>query len=247
MTIVEFVHPIKGKPTRDLCLAALYFAHRYNSKEALSVEEIRTLLKRARVARATRLNLADVLAKSAPFVDIKGKQGHRLLWALTPTGEDHVRVLLGLPASDVEIEHDVSTLQSLASSISDKMVSDYVREALTCLSVGALRAAVVFLWAGAARRIQERLMPFGSTAVTAAIHRFDPAARRIARVDDFAYVKESTQLLAAQELGLFDKNQRGILEEALNLRNKCGHPGIYKPGPKKVSGTIEDIIGVLFT
>ncbi len=119
MTIVEFLHPLKGKPLRELCLAVLYFEQRYSSKDSLAVEEIRALLKRARVPRTAKLNLAGVLSKSAPFVDASGKRGNRFLWALTPTGQDHVRTKLGLPKSDVEIEHDVSSLEFVLTSIPD--------------------------------------------------------------------------------------------------------------------------------
>jgi hypothetical protein len=36
------------------------------------------------------------------------------------------------------------------------------------------------------------------------------------------------------------------LEEALNLRNRCGHPTKYRPGEKKVSSFIEDVAGIVF-
>jgi len=48
-------------------------------------------------------------------------------------------------------------------------------------------------------------------------------------------------------LFVLDKNEKDILEEALNLRNKCGHPGKYKLGPKKVSSFIEDIVNIVFS
>jgi len=247
MTIVEFLHPLRGKSIRDMCLACLYFEQRYTQRQALTVEEIRALLKRAHVPRASKLNLADALAKSAPFVDTAGKKGKRFLWSLTPTGQEHVRSLLGLPAKDVEIEHDVSSLETLVASISDKSIADYIQEAIKCLSVDALRAAVVFVWAGVVRKIQEDVLACGPSNVTAAIQKHDPKARPVKRLDDFSYIKESVLLLAAQELGIFDKNERGILEEALDLRNKCGHPGKYRPGPKKVSSFIEDVVGIVFT
>lgn len=247
MTIVEFLHPLKGKPIRDLCLAVLYFEHRYDSKQALTVEELRAALKRARVPRAAKLNLADVLSKSAPYVDAAGKDGNRFLWSLTPSGEKRVRSLLGLPDSDVEIEHDVSSLETLLKSISDPEVAEYVRESVKCLSVGALRAAVVFLWAGAVRKVQEDMLSYGQKNVDLSVQKHDPKARPIRKVDDFAYIKDSTLLLAAQEVGMFDKNERGVLEDALDLRNRCGHPGKYKPGPKKVSSFIEDLVGTVFS
>ena len=76
--------------------------------------------------------------------------------------------------------------------------------------------------------------------------KFDPRAKIVKNLDDLVLIKESTLLLVAQELGLFDKNQRSVLEDCLNLRNKCGHPGKYKIGPKKASSFIEDAVGILF-
>lgn len=246
MTIVEFLHPLKGRAIRDLCLAALYFSERYKGNSEVTVEELRALLKRARVPRAAKLNLADVLAKSAPYVDTAGKRSRSFLWTLTTAGQEHVRSLLGLPEADVEIEHDVSSLEALLSSISDKEVADYLAESIKCLSVGALRAAVVFLWAGAVRQIQQDCMSCGPANVDAAVQKHDSKARKIRKLDDLVYVKESVLLLAAQDLGLFDKNERSTLTDALNLRNKSGHPGKYKPGPKKVSSFIEDLVSILF-
>ena len=40
--------------------------------------------------------------------------------------------------------------------------------------------------------------------------------------------------------------QRSVLEDCLNLRNKCGHPRKYKIGEKKVSSFIEDLVGIVF-
>lgn len=225
----------------------MYFEQRYSQREALTVEEIRALLKRAQIPRAVKLNLADALAKSAPFVDTAGKKGKSFLWTITPTGQEHVRSLLGLPSKDVEIEHDVSSLENLVVRISDKNIADYIQEAIKCLSIDALRAAVVFVWAGAVRKIQEDVLTKGIGNVTASTQKYDPKSRPIKRIDDFSYVKESTLLLVAQDLGVFDKNERGILEEALDLRNKCGHPGKYRPGPKKVGSFIEDVVGIVFT
>lgn len=35
------------------------------------------------------------------------------------------------------------------------------------------------------------------------------------------------------DLVYFDEIQKNTLEEALNLRNKCGHPAKYNPGKKR--------------
>ena len=246
MTIVEFLHPIKSKGIKNICLAAMYFDRRYQAGESLTVEGLRALLKRAKIPKAAQLNLAATLSQSAPYVDTVGKEGNRFLWSLTNSGETFVRELLELPANDIEIENDVSSLEALISSISDKDVCGYLNEAVKCLQVNALRACVVFVWSGSVKKIRDDVFSCGITNINPALTKFDSRAKPVKKLDDLVLIKESTLLLVAQELGLFDKNQRSVLEDCLNLRNKCGHPGKYKIGPKKVSSFIEDIVGILF-
>lgn len=246
MTLVEFLHPLKGSSNRDLCLAAMYFHQRYDGVDEVAIEAVRALLKKARVPKAATMNIADVLSKSAPMVDAAGKQGRSILWRLTNSGQERVRQLLELPEHDIEVENDVASLQALVDKVADEGTVDYLREALKCLQVNALRATVVFIWSAAVKKIRDDAFACGVSLVDAAVRKHDPKAKTITKADDLVLVKESTLLLAAQELGVFDKNQRGILEECLNLRNKCGHPGKYKLGPKKVSSFFEDLMGIVF-
>jgi hypothetical protein len=92
------------------------------------------------------------------------------------------------------------------------------------------------LFAGG-RRISRPILPClcsGSSALT------------VKKVDDFAYIKDATFLKAAFDLGLLDKGQRDTLQDALDLRNKCGHPTKYKPRVNKARGFIEDVVGIVF-
>jgi len=246
MTLVEFLHPLKGSANRDLCLAAMYFHQRYDGVEDLTIEGLRALLKKGRVPKAATMNIADVLSKSAPMVEAAGKKGSRFLWKLTVTGQERVRSLLKLPEHDVEVENDVAALQTLVGRVGEEDTVDYLGEALKCLQVNALRATVVFTWSGAIKKTRDEVFACGASVVDAAVKKHDPKAKSVSKADDLVLIKEAVLLLVAQELGIFDKNQRGILEECLNLRNKCGHPGKYKLGPKKVSSFLEDLIGIVF-
>ena len=246
MTLVEFLHPLKSAGIRKVSLAAMYFHERYENTDSITIESLRALLKRARVPNSDKLNLADALAKSAPYVDTVGKDGQRFLWSLTGMGQEYVRQLLDLPTKDIEIENDVSSLEKLISTLQDNDAVDYINEAVKCLQINAMRATIVFLWSGAVKKIRDDIFSCGVKNVSAAIAKFDPKVKLIKKLDDLTIIKESVLLLATQELGLYDKNQRSILEECLNLRNKCGHPGRYKVGPKKVSSFIEDLVGIVF-
>jgi hypothetical protein len=247
MTLVEFLAPLKSGKHQDRILALLYYCERYEHHPSLTIDKIRQRLKGARAPGAVKVNIADVLSKSGALTDTNGLEGGRRLWNLTESGREHVRHLLGLPANEPEIEHDVATLSAIVSKVSNDDVRDYLEEALKCLQVGALRACVVFVWTAAVRTIQTDAMAKGQGAVTAAIQRHDPKARPITKIDDLAYVKESILLLAASDLALLDKSEKDTLSEALNLRNRCGHPSTYRPGVKKVSAFVEDVMSIVFT
>jgi hypothetical protein len=246
MTIGEFLAPLAAGSRRELCLAVLYYYQHYRDTSSLTVEGIRAELIRARVPKASKINVADVLSKSGALVDSPGISGARRLWQLTTSGETHVRSTLSLPAAQPEIEHDVATLGMLAAQIADVVVSEYILEAIKCLSVGALRAGIVFLWTGAIRTLQEEAFTKHYVALNAAITKHDPKARPVNKLEDFAYVRDATALLAFQELGILDKGEKTTLGEALDLRNRCGHPTKYVPGIKKASSFIEDVVGIVF-
>jgi hypothetical protein len=246
MTLVEFLHPVRNSSNRDRCLSVLYYKHRYDQVESLTADEIKKALIQCRVPNAKFINVADVLAKSGAMVDSPGAKGLARLWKLTGAGAIHVRQILGLKEAEAEIEHDVSYLKSLVAKISDPLVRAYIEEAVDCLSIGALKAGVVFLWAGAVRTLQEQVLSKGVPQVNAAIQLHDPKARQVKKLDDFQYIKESILLLAAEGVGVLDKAERNTLEDALNLRNKCGHPNKYDPGIKRASSFIEDVTGIVF-
>src|SRR5262249_54300322 len=145
------------------------------------------------------------------------------------------------------VQEDVSLLTQQIRVLKDADVREYVTEALSALQAGARRASVVFLWVGAVRSIQVATIAAGTAAADVAIRKHYSKARQIQSIDDLQFVQESTLLLAARDLGIFDKGETQILEHCLDVRNKCGHPGKYNPGPKKLSSIIEDLISVVYS
>jgi hypothetical protein len=246
VTVVEFLAPVKDASHRDKCAALLYFKSRYEATEALTADQIGNALIHARVPKSKTMNVADVLNKAGEMVDSPGVSGKARLWRLTPTGEKHVRKILKLPESEPEMEHSVISLEALAGSITNADVRNYILEAVKCLRFDALRPAIVFLWAGAVSVLRDKCVAKGLPQVNTAVRVHEPKAREIKKADDFAYIKENVLLLAAEGVGVLDKNQRTTLGEALDLRNKCGHPTKYTPGILKASSFLEDVIGIVF-
>jgi hypothetical protein len=213
----------------------------------MTVGEIRAALAQARVPSVSKMNIAQVLANAGHNVDTgeSDGKGHRL-WRLTSAGSETIRGLLGLPDEQPEIAMDVSSLRKVAAKLTDAVTQEYVQEAILCLSVGALRASIVFLWSGGMRQLQTRMATETWLKVNAAIQRHDPKAKAVSKIEDFAQIKDSTMLLAARDLAIIDKGQWTMLDAALGLRNQCGHPSRYSPGEKKASAFIEDIANIIF-
>ena len=83
--------------------------------------------------------------------------------------------------------------------------------------------------------------------VNASMQKHDHKARRVIKIDAFAYIKDSTALLVTKGIGVLDKQENDTFDEALDLRNCCGHPGKYESGIKKVSGFIENVVSIPFS
>lgn len=147
-----------------------------------------------------------------------------------------------------QIEHPINRdyFEQIIIGIKDKAEQDYLKEALTCMTVGSLRAGIIFAWNAGVLNLRQKCFNHGVISLNQAIQKYYPKAKQIKKMDDFAYIKDSTLLLTAQELGEIDKGEKDSLEDCLDLRNKCGHPGNYKPKSLKASSFMEELINIIF-
>jgi hypothetical protein len=244
MMFVEFIVPVKKSSQPIKCLCALYYLKHNLQVEIATVDQIKNLLIQGRIfKKGDKTNYGRALDRLEEKVDNPQKG----MWQITPTGEQEVRSLLDFQEEELEAINDTTYLESLIDGkIQDGQVKEYFSEGTDCLKVGRLRACIVFLWVGTIYEIQNQILNYPIVDVKNALLRHDSKSRTIKTIDDFAHIKESIQLLAAKELGIFDKNEYSTLNELLNLRNKCGHPSKYSPGPKRVAAFIEDIVTIVF-
>lgn len=215
-------------------------------KTALTVHDTRRGLQSARAKGRAKVNVADALNKNRRLVDTCGLQVRKRLRSLTESGRDHVRILLGLPKADLEVEHNIGTLENVVANITDAEGRDYLEEGLKSLQVGALGPCTAFVRAAAIRTIQADIMTKGAELVTSALEGHDPKLRPVQGLDDFAHVKDRTTLLAGKQLGILDKNEKGALTEALDLLNRCGHSCKYRPVAKAAAAFVADITSIVF-
>lgn len=161
--------------------------------------------------------------------------------------------LHALPVKDSAVEAPAQALHSLreaaASAPSD--YQDYLDEAVRCYEGGMYRAAVLMVWSACIQHLFSVIddRRGGTKAMEAANRaRFgkgDPppsSYKKISKTDDLLYFKEANVLLIAEDAGLINRNARGLLDEKLKLRNRCGHPTRYKPGREETVIFIESLL-----
>lgn len=245
-TLIEILEPLKKATHLDRILVTMVWSADRQGQPALAIREVRQLLTSARVRNASRLNISEILGRAGSRVDRDPVTG---LWSVTQTGREHLARQFGFSAlSDVPPDSLIEAgLRGDLENIDDEVARSYAEEAIRCLEVEALRAAVVFLWSGCMRVLQELALAKASgEALTDALQKHDPRIPRVTKIDDFTRVKDRVALLGFRDIGLLDKGEWSTLQEALDLRNRCGHPTKYRPGVAKARAFVEDLTGIVF-
>jgi site-specific recombinase XerD len=142
---------------------------------------------------------------------------------------------------------DTTDLEYILSKVTDKEERDYLEEGLKCFKANALRAGVIFLWTASIYKIQKMCLTQSLGFINTELKKIYVKAKEIKVIEDFGYIKDEYLLELACRLKVLDKTKKEELKNTcLDLRNKCGHPGNYKPKGQKIKAFVEDIIGMLY-
>lgn len=246
MTLGEMLHGVDKPTLHQVAIITLLYLSAYEATDSATAGQVKGALKTAGKRKEARSNMADVLSKGSPNVRVAGTSGRSNLYSLTKTGRTEAEKLVPEHTATVVTVNEAQGLESVVEGLNTATRS-YVEEAIVCLRADALRAAVVFLWAGAVQTIQEAVVQTDKKSLDASIDKRHNKPLKVRNVEHLSYLKESTLLMVAEDVGIFDRNQRAVLtDHCLDLRNKCGHPGAYRPGVQKVRSFIEDVVSVVF-
>jgi len=142
---------------------------------------------------------------------------------------------------------DTTELERLLTKVTDEQERDYLLEGIKCFKAHALRAGVIFLWTAAIYKIQKKCIVVNSGYLNTELKKIYPKAKDIRVLEDFEYIKDEFLLDLACNIKVLDKTTKEELKNTcLDLRNRCSHPGNYKPKAQKIKAYVEDIIGMLY-
>jgi hypothetical protein len=249
MKLVEYLAPLKNASQQARILASMYFLEATEGKSTFTTGDIRAALAGARVPNLKAWNIAARLGAAGYLVHADGASISRT-WELTTSGRTEIAAWappLPVSAPSVVKKSEAAALRAKVATIEDAEAQAFASEAVDCLSVGAHRAAIVFMWVAAVHEIQERLWKASDPkSITAAAQSHNPRAKTCKKRDDLSEYNEELLLQVAHDLGVIDKNEKAELIKALSLRNSSGHPNKLRPGEHRAKAHIEDIITMLF-
>ncbi|MBD3422248.1 MAG: tyrosine-type recombinase/integrase [Chitinivibrionales bacterium] len=242
--------------------ANLFLFQGYRYKEALSQRSIQKIFSRAvenaginkRVSikdlrHAFVVHLRDFGYPLISILDNLGFGNASTLYKYSKVGLEKPKVIVS-PLDIISRSHfsekvDTTSLIEIFGHLADDSDREYSQEVIKCLNAGAFRSAIIMLWILTINVINKKCLN-KKAEFNIAIKKHVHNARTVNDLEDFDYFKESKVLLAAEELNIFDKSERQVLEHCLDIRNRCSHPAIYKPSPAKVLSFIDDIVRTVF-
>lgn len=208
------------------------------------VADIKKIAASGGLRKANSWNVSDVLSRGKGLaVSVPGG------WELTATGRSHVVGLVGAPES--RIQNVASSIRAHLAQVTSPAVKKFLEEAASCFEHGYYRAAIVLSWAGAVSVLHERVIAHHLSAFNAEAARRTATSKQPWRpavtADDLGEMKEHEFLQVIAAINIIGKNVKQLLENALKLRNSCGHPTSVDVAENMAASHLEVLILNVFT
>ena len=217
-----------------LCVAA-------NGGAMVPTQKIRETAITAGVKGAKKFNFAArfASAKERVFLTPRG-------WELTDQGRQYVAELSAGVITVSPAAKEAQSLRALIPTLPNHHVRAFVTEAIVCAEQSLFRAAVVLSWTGAVALLYDSVIANHLSAFNAEATKRNAKWKPAKTADDLTRMQEYDFLQVISSLSLIGRNVKQELEQALILRNACGHPNSYKLGSNKVAAHLESLTLAVF-
>lgn len=153
------------------------------------------------------------------------------------------------PAANIAKQAPAEALHSLrlATESAPTSYRAYLNEAVDCYEAGAYRGAVLMVWSATIEHLYSVISAHqGGLKELEAVNnkRFGNSRTYhcISRKGDLLYLGDKNLLLLCEDAGVFNRNARGLLEDRLDARNRCGHPTGYVIGRDEAVVFVESLV-----
>lgn len=220
-----------------------WYLHRVEECREFSAQEIAELFVRANISKPNVSRLGQRLANTRRTFRGSTQGRFRLTAAALDEFDDEFK---GAFEEPMDPSHGAS--ERLASRLSDldELVQSFVSEAVGCLRVGHLRAAVVLSWVGAIGVLQHHVVRNHLEKFNADAKAIGFIKREAHTVSDLSKIKESEFLDMAERIGVLSGAVKKELKSCLDRRNNCGHPNDYIITPAMTVAHVESLLVHVF-
>ena len=162
-------------------------------------------------------------------------------WELTSEGREYVAKIAAVAITASPAATEAQALRLLLPKLSNDDAREFITEAIVCAEQSLFRAAVVLSWAGAIAVLHDHVVAKQLAAFNAEARKRDVKWKDAKNPDDLSRMKEYDLLQVIEALSIIGRNTKQDLEQALKLRNACGHPNSFKLGANKVAAHLETL------
>lgn len=185
-------------------------------------------------------NVSDVLARGkGSTLQVLG--GHEL----AEKGKARLRSL-GLDSASpaaVQVAYD---LRKHLTNIKDEDTRSFVEEAIKCYEARLFRSAIVMSWLSAVDVLKKEVVANHLAAFNAEASKVNSKWKPATNADEIGAMNEGDFLNRLMGISMIGKNRKQRLEQALSLRNGCGHPNSLKVGQNEVAAHVEALLQNVF-
>lgn len=182
------------------------------------------------------------LAEKKPAALLGDSKGYRLERSVREAFD----VKYGSKQTTLRLAAELEQLPSKVSNLEEKVFLD---ETISCLRVGAYRAAVTMAWNLAFYHLLSFIV-VDATRLSAFNDAYEKVYKKlferngaIQKYEDFGdKLKESEALSIAKSAGLISRDVFKILEEKLGKRNSAAHPSAVKIERLQAESFIDDLV-----
>lgn len=205
----------------------------------MGVTEIRSKAKSVGCV-VDKWNVSDILSKG---------QGYTLQllggYELSEKGKARLREL-GLDTASPAAVQVALDFRKHLTNITDADTRSFVEEAIKCYEAKLFRSAIVMSWLAAVDVLKKEVVEKHLSAFNVEARRVNPRWKDASNADEIGIMNEGDFLNRLMAISVIGKNRKQRLEQALTLRNGCGHPNSLKVGQNEVAAHIEALLQNVF-
>ncbi|MBC1181574.1 hypothetical protein HF680_02725 [Brevundimonas sp. WCHBH090558] len=185
-------------------------------------------------------NVSDILARGKGM-SLQMLGGHEI----AEKGKARLQSI-GLDSASPAATQVALDLRKHLVNVKDTDTRSFVEEAIKCYEARLFRSAIVMAWLAAVDVLKKEVVANHLAAFNAEARKVNLKWKDAKNADEIGAMNEGDFLNRIMGISMIGKNRKQRLEQALTLRNGCGHPNSLKVGQNEAAAHVEALLQNVF-